>query len=132
MILVYKHYIVVNLLSSLMETLSYNLLEVAEFLSHIHCRSGGVQFSFQNAGKTQGSMKCETLHGPSSHDANEGKDLEIPETGMEGLSPQDLNSPDARDGSSLWQLILEEELNENSSVTPKTPAHSSEVHYWTL
>jgi kinesin family protein 15 len=90
-------------------------------------RSGGVQFSFQNAGKTQGSMKCETLHGPSSHDANEGKDLEIPETGMEGLSPQDLNSPDARDGSSLWQLILEEELNENSSVTPKTPAHSSEV-----
>jgi len=115
-----------------METLSYNLLEVAEFLSHIHCRSGGVQFSFQNAGKTQGSMKCETLHGPSSHDANEGKDLEIPETGVEGLSPPDLNSPDARDGSSLWQLILEEELNKNSSVTPKTPAHSSEVYYRTL
>ncbi|KAH9577047.1 hypothetical protein CY35_01G194100 [Sphagnum magellanicum] len=90
-------------------------------------RSGGVQFSFQNAGKTQGSMKCETLHGPSSHDANEGKDLEIPKTGVEGLSPPDLNSPDARDGSSLWQLILEEELNKNSSVTPKTPAHSSEV-----
>ncbi|CAM6019631.1 unnamed protein product [Sphagnum balticum] len=90
-------------------------------------RSGGVQSSFQNAGKTQGSMKCETLHGPSRHDANEGKDLEISETGVEGLSPPDLNSPDARDGSSLWQLILEEELNKSSSVTPKTPAHSSEV-----
>ncbi|CAN5953645.1 unnamed protein product [Sphagnum jensenii] len=48
-------------------------------------------------------------------------------TGVEGLSPPDLNSPDARDGPSLWQLILEEELNQNSSVTPKTPAHSSEV-----
>jgi hypothetical protein len=90
-------------------------------------RSGGVQSSFQNAGKTQGSMKCETLHGPTSHDANEGKDLEIPETGVEGLSPSDLNSPDARGGPSLWQLILEEELNKNSLVTPKTPAHSSEV-----
>jgi kinesin family protein 15 len=90
-------------------------------------RSGGVQSSFQNTGKTQGSMKCETLHGPSSYDANEGKDLEIPDTGVEGLSPPDLNSPDARDGPSLWQLILEEELNQNSSVTPKTPAHSSEV-----
>ncbi|CAK9858991.1 unnamed protein product [Sphagnum jensenii] len=48
-------------------------------------------------------------------------------TGVEGLSPPDLNSPDARDEPSLWQLILEEELNQNSSVTPKTPAHSSEV-----
>ncbi len=114
MISVYKQYIVANLLSSLMETLSYNWLEVAEFLSHIHYRSSGVQSSFQNAGKTQGSMKCETLHGPSNHDANEGKDLEISETRVEGLSPTNLNSPDARDGSSLWQLILEEELNKNS------------------
>lgn len=101
-------------------------------LSHL-CRFAGMQFSFQNGDlKTRSSIKSETLLCTPDNDSNaqgglDSKNLNIPETGLDLLSP-DPQSPDTRDRSK-WQLVPTEHLDKKLLGTPQTPANNSQVHY---
>ncbi|CAK9189601.1 unnamed protein product [Sphagnum troendelagicum] len=94
-------------------------------------RSAGMQFSFQNADlKTRSSAKSETLLCTPDNDSNaqgglDSKNLNIPETGLDLLSP-DPQSPDTRD-QTKWQLVPTEPLDKKILVTPQTPANNSQV-----